>query len=268
MDKILRSTSISGVRKLDYRIENDARKTPPADKAADQQAARSGRSFDDDLFESALTPPVIDTHLQEIAELHQAIERYQALVHTLEQEKELTRAQLDELKKQAEQSGYLEGYKKGEAQAKVEGESRATAALQSLKQLMLKLEAQSETAWSAVEAITTDLSFAVVCKLLGEHALSRDVTLAMVEKVVASARDTLNLRVLVSPKDFQLLGAQEPEIRLSNGRRVQLVEDVRVELGGCLIETDLGTWDGRLENQLRLLKTAVEQAATSQLGHA
>ena len=50
--------------------------------------------------------------------------------------------------------------------------------------------------------------------------------------------------------------------------RLELVADERVELGGCLIETDGGTLDGRLETQLKRLRDTLLDAARAPAAEA
>lgn len=269
MDKILRSTSVSGVRRLNYRIEADANKSAAVSQPVAAPTLKNdgpeNESFSRDFFTPAEETARPDPHLLELAELHQTIERYQKQVDYLERQRDVTQQQFDELRNASIKEGYDEGYAKGEAQGKADIHDQISATLKNFKELLSRIDTQSEEAWRPLETMVGDLSFAVVCKLLGEHALDESTTRAMVEKVVSSTRDSVRLRVLLSPKDFRLLTTADPDLRLSSGRRVELIEDVRVELGGCIVETDFGTWDGRLENQLKLLKIAVDDAIELQL---
>jgi flagellar biosynthesis/type III secretory pathway protein FliH len=47
------------------------------------------------------------------------------------------------------------------------------------------------------------------------------------------------------------------------GRKFEIVADSRVELGGCIVETNTGSLDGRFEVQLRELYETLRLAKLS-----
>jgi flagellar biosynthesis/type III secretory pathway protein FliH len=65
----------------------------------------------------------------------------------------------------------------------------------------------------------------------------------------------------VNPQDLPLLRTAEPGIAASlPGRNFTLVADARVEAGGCIVESKLGSLDGRLEVQLAGLVATLRAA--------
>ena len=73
----------------------------------------------------------------------------------------------------------------------------------------------------------------------------------MVAEVLKRVREERELHIHVNPKDLPLLKTAEAGIAASlPGRQFTLVADGRVETGGCIVESTLGSLDGRLEVQL------------------
>ncbi len=73
----------------------------------------------------------------------------------------------------------------------------------------------------------------------------------VVAEVLKRVREERELRIHVNPQDLPLLRTAEPGIAASlPGRNFTLVADARVEAGGCIVESALGSLDGRLEVQL------------------
>jgi flagellar biosynthesis/type III secretory pathway protein FliH len=74
--------------------------------------------------------------------------------------------------------------------------------------------------------------------------------------------------VQVSARDLPLLAAGEQALRAAfGGRKLALAADPRIELGGCVLETRLGSLDGRLETQLRAVFEAIHAARLAQEQH-
>ncbi len=64
--------------------------------------------------------------------------------------------------------------------------------------------------------------------------------------------------VRVSPDDYEALLVEPVLIELEDQRgAIRLVEDPRVMLGGCIVESSRGTLDARLETQIERLKSVL-----------
>jgi flagellar biosynthesis/type III secretory pathway protein FliH len=84
---------------------------------------------------------------------------------------------------------------------------------------------------------------------------------AVVAEVLKRVREERELRIHVNPQDLPLLRTAEPGIAASlPGRNFTLVADARVEAGGCIVESKLGSLDGRLEVQLAGLVATLRAA--------
>ena len=93
---------------------------------------------------------------------------------------------------------------------------------------------------------------AVFARLAGAVLSTPQATLAIVAEVLKKVREGRELTVRVNTSDLPLLQAQENALSAAlPGRRITLAADSRVEAGGCIVETSLGSLDGRLEVQLR-----------------
>ena len=60
------------------------------------------------------------------------------------------------------------------------------------------------------------------------------------------------LRIRVNAEDLQTVRGNREELLtlVDNIRHVEIIEDRRVGAGGCIVETDAGSIDARLETQL------------------
>lgn len=189
---------------------------------------------------------------------------------------------LDEAREQARregrQQGFDEGIALGREAAVEEARQQAEAARQALDARTRQLDAwlaafpaQLQRELAARLAASEDdmiaLSHALVCRLLGEHALQADRVAALVRQAVAQCCDIGAggsadglLAVRVHAADLE---AVESDADLSQwlarqgARGVRWVADARVSLGGCIVESTQGSLDARLETQLASLRLAL-----------
>ncbi|HVP37078.1 MAG TPA: FliH/SctL family protein, partial [Terriglobales bacterium] len=66
--------------------------------------------------------------------------------------------------------------------------------------------------------------------------------------------------VRLNPADLEIIGKQSKELKTAEGlKELILEEDSNVTRGGCLIHSDLGHIDARIETQLEIIgKTLLE----------
>jgi flagellar biosynthesis/type III secretory pathway protein FliH len=98
------------------------------------------------------------------------------------------------------------------------------------------------------------LVFESICKILGKNALNKDVITHMVREVISHAQDRMHMVIKVSPKDYELITEAKEYLSRGLTNRLDVVADDHVKYGGCILETDAGTIDGRMDVQLRALQ--------------
>jgi flagellar biosynthesis/type III secretory pathway protein FliH len=131
-------------------------------------------------------------------------------------------------------------------------EARAHARAE-LAEARLSLEhAHGEMLRGASESIV-EIALAVARRLVGEElALRPERVREIVDEAIERVRRAKGARVRVHPEDAQQL------VDL----HVHIVEDDSITRGGCLVESELGDVDARLEVRLEALGRALRNAAT------
>jgi type III secretion protein L len=81
--------------------------------------------------------------------------------------------------------------------------------------------------------------------------LEKKLAIDVVLEVLRKAGYQEKMVVKVSPDDHELLSKHR--LRLSSIKNIEFVSDEKVKLGGCIVKTDSGMIDGRLEVQLQAL---------------
>ena len=152
----------------------------------------------------------------------------------------------------AERAGYEAGLKhaQADAQERFEAESARIAKLMEAIR-----DAHAEHVASQA-ASAEQFAFAVLCRMLGEAAVSREAISGAAQVAMREAgQDTLGLRV--HPDDAQVLRIL---LDAEGHANIQVEADDRVRLGGCIARTADGSLDASFDTQLELLAKALDDA--------
>jgi flagellar biosynthesis/type III secretory pathway protein FliH len=154
-----------------------------------------------------------------------------------------------------------DGFSVGERTA-IEAHDKKIASMLAILQ---ELTASAESAFSEerqrLQDICVDVVSTVLAKIAGPLLATKEAALSSVVEVLARVEDERELTIRVSHEDVATLRAHTAELTSAlQGRAFNVVADSRVDLGGCIAETKLGSLDGRLEVQLRELFETLKHA--------
>ena len=162
------------------------------------------------------------------------------------------KSELEVLVEQEKTSGFDEGVIKGiEATEEKQAEN-----LNKINELILSIEKSFEAKVTDVESLLKDAIFSGVNRILGDSLVNDDVRIEMIRNVVKSISTTQPYTLRLSEYDYNLLNNQDNNIKKFNSKSI--ISDDRVELGGCIVDTEKGIFDGRLEVQLARLKDVID----------
>lgn len=157
-----------------------------------------------------------------------------------------------------EEEARQRGYKAGLEQAQEEAEEIAktlTDLVASMRESDRALRADlSEAVGEMCLEVLTRIAGALACEAVGVRG--------MVETAIGDCVSMVDVKHLrVSEADAALLKSEFPDLVenwKANG--IELVADQRVRLGGCIVEREIGSIDGRLETQLARIGDALIRA--------
>jgi flagellar assembly protein FliH len=89
-----------------------------------------------------------------------------------------------------------------------------------------------------------------------EVEINRAAALEIVKNTLRRVADSTSLRVRVHADDLETVRANREDLYslVDTIRKVEIVEDRRVGPGGCILETDAGTIDARIETQMEEIR--------------
>jgi flagellar biosynthesis/type III secretory pathway protein FliH len=210
---------------------------PPAASASAQAATDESAK----VYEAALA---------QLAKEQQQQQTAQNLI--LQKQRE---AELVEAKKAAERLGYAEGLTQGKSAA----QKSLTEQVAQLAVLMEEVYAARQEVVNGAEDMIVDIVFQSICRILGESADQRVMVTGMVQQVLKQFRQQEPLVLLLHPQDMALVQQNLPEMGI-DPEQTQFRTDASLKIGGCLVESMVGTLDARLETQLSRLRDALLQA--------
>lgn len=183
------------------------------------------------------------------------------------EESEENKKIIEEMKKKikiVEKKAFEEGFDKGK-QAGVESEAKKIETILSdFRHALLDLEKVKKKNYLNAEKETVNLSLSIARKIVcHEVSINKEVVLNVIKQAFKKVVDHEKIKIKISPSDFKFIEQSEFKISkiIDNIDKVAFEEDKNISDGGCIIETNLGDIDARIEEQLQV----VEEAFRSEL---
>ncbi|MCS6777755.1 MAG: FliH/SctL family protein [Chloroherpetonaceae bacterium] len=200
----------------------------------------------------------------EIAEMRrQACEAAETIVQqAMEQAEKI----LQEAQQSGYQAGYAQGYAEGEAAARQlltqQADTERVALREEIAAFIAHIEAQRRKIWQELEPQIIGLVFDLARKVIKQEVeVNRDVALSMVRNALRRVADSTSLRIRVHQEDLETVRAARQELLtlLDGVPHVEIVADRRVGPGGCIVETECGNIDARIETQMDTIADVLQQ---------
>ncbi|MDL1871317.1 hypothetical protein FBR05_03835 [Deltaproteobacteria bacterium PRO3] len=149
-------------------------------------------------------------------------------------------AEMERSKKEGYDLGYQEGLQQG------------LEMLQRVKELRQKLFDDNEREM-------VKLVFEIAEKIIGREFRENDKAIMNVIRLAISDAVGDKIVVHLNPQDFEKIKKNEAELyqKIESGKTLVFREDETVKVGGCVVETDIGTIDAQLDTQLNAIKKAL-----------
>jgi flagellar assembly protein FliH len=163
------------------------------------------------------------------------------------------RLKVAEIEKKAYEKGFAEGQKAG-----IEvGERMGEALLKQYSANLVALNKLRKDLFATSEREVVRLSLEIARKIIKrEVAIDEELILTLVKVALARVADQAMVTVRLNPKDYHSIerhhaaGISGSDVGTLT-ESIRLVEDPLIARGGCIIETESGTIDARVEEQLR-----------------
>jgi flagellar assembly protein FliH len=146
----------------------------------------------------------------------------------------------------------LSGYAAGAAQAEAEIAQQSSRLLTALSSVTEAADTAFDQECAALAEGCADVVAEVFTKIAGSVLASREAIVGTVMMVLSRVKEDREVTIRVNAEDLPVLHLEEQRLAHLLGRRkFALIADARITVGGCIVETSLGSLDGRLDVQLR-----------------
>ncbi|HWM69330.1 MAG TPA: FliH/SctL family protein [Steroidobacteraceae bacterium] len=159
---------------------------------------------------------------------------------------------------------HADGFESGCAQGLQETRTRMEASAALLDSAVRAAKAALEAESAQLADLCADIIVAALTKIAGPILTSREAAVGAVVKILERVKDECELLIKVNHSDLPVLQELEGTLRRAlGGRQFSIAADDSISLGGCIVGSQLGTFDGRVEIQLAGLLESIRGARQS-----
>ncbi|MCX8070768.1 MAG: FliH/SctL family protein [Thermodesulfovibrionales bacterium] len=171
-----------------------------------------------------------------------------------------------EIYKEAFDKGYSDGLKKAEQEGKKlldEGKKQIAEKCDRLESIINKLEVYRKDIVEQLLPDVINLSIEIASRIVRkEIELDRNIISYIAQETLSRVEErdeTVTIRI--NPIDYDVIVEHMNRLKESSGLKNIVIEpDHTIEQGGCLLETNKGEIDARIDEQIKELSDAVSTA--------
>jgi len=178
---------------------------------------------------------------------------------------------------EVEQAAYCRGFSDGERTGFEQGErcggdavrKHLESVLQSLGQMLEELESLRRREVRGFEKELVELALEVARKVVGQEVATQpDAVAHLLRDALGRIEHAGPLTIRMNPLDLERLTGMQPQLLqgLVDPGRVRFEADAGLSAGECLIESDVGDIDARVEQRFRIVAEALREEARMHAG--
>jgi flagellar assembly protein FliH len=157
------------------------------------------------------------------------------------------------LEKAAFDSGYLQGQKA----AKELAEHKMDVVMRKYSEALQEISSLKSVLRSQVEREVVKLAVEVAKKIVyREIHIDPAIIQTLVRVALSHVAEKSSVTIYLNPVDYAYLIKQRPELAQPDGREMVFLSDNSIAQGGCLIQTECGDIDARIEEKFREVENA------------
>ncbi|GIP33066.1 flagellar assembly protein FliH [Paenibacillus sp. J2TS4] len=203
---------------------------------------------------------------QAMEEAHQVKEQAKQELDSWWQEQR--RLDLEE-RERSQAQGFQEGYDTGVQQAKEDISKQYENTMAEARTILEQAYETKRQIIRDAEPFLIELSCAIAEKIVQQQlTVSPEWVLAMTKEMLARKRERGTITLCVAPQSFAYLQGARDELKLvvDSQAELEIVPDSSVQDQGCVVRSEFGSIDARIETQLAEIKNALLEVAAAQEG--
>ncbi|RKY72254.1 MAG: hypothetical protein DRQ24_05420 [Candidatus Latescibacterota bacterium] len=188
----------------------------------------------------------------------------------LHQAEQIVKVRLKEFEARCEaekEQAYAKGFEEGKTLGIKLSEEKVAEAIGNFSSIIQSIELQQKKLFRQTEKLVIQLALAVAEKIIdSEVTVNKEIILNVVRKAIEHLVDKTNLLIKVNPEDLKLVREHRQDWLVLAGGSGNLIvnADPSLRRGDCVIETDSGQVNARIEKQLDVLKQTIVENVPSE----
>lgn len=177
-------------------------------------------------------------------------------------EKERIQNESESIKEAAYKEGYAKGYNEGFEKSFADGNNDLTKLNEKLKKILAETINKRNEIIDTAEAQLIEVAILIakrVVKMLTEK--DKGIVIRNIQEALRRIKGRTKITIRVNIDDLEISARHKDEFyqMLDKIEGVTVLEDPNVDVGGCMIETDFGDIDARINTQLNEIETAIKE---------
>ena len=187
-------------------------------------------------------------------ELEESVLRQQAKLKEDMLQAEAMLSEAEKKSREIYEKAYAEGFQNGQSASEAKALEEAEALLDYLKDLGQAIALSQERIITSAEESIGKLALAIAGKILRREIQADE---SAVERIVYESLKAVkggnSVKLKVNARDIDRIRDHKGLLlqALDNISNFEILEDPRVDQGGCIVETGFGTVDARIDSQLK-----------------
>lgn len=216
-------------------------------QAADRLLGERHSSSDDEMKNDLQQSELIRSLNQQLLAAEERAKTAEAKLSQLE-------ANLQEAFEHAHKSGFDTGSLKATEQLSEENTELKLA----MQEIIKRLTSEYEEKLLDLEGDMLEVIYASVAKVIGDSIKDPAYIISCIQQVTAQFLQQNSFRVHLAPRDYEWLQKQGTFLSdKQHSGEIHFIPDDRIQYGGCIVESNNGGRDARLEVQLQTLKAVL-----------
>ena len=174
---------------------------------------------------------------------------------------EIKKGLIDEAGGEIEEKAYAKGFARGEKAGLESGNEKIESVVTWINKGLSELIKIRQDIYLETEQEIVKLAMTIARKIVcNEICVNKNAVVNVVKEAVKKVEGSERVKVKLSIKDFQFIKSEKPAIidKITNIENVGFEMDESISDGGCIIETESGDVDARIEKQFQAVEEAFE----------
>lgn len=167
------------------------------------------------------------------------------------------------LKLEAKEQGYQDGFKIGRQEAERLIKHEYFEKIKQAKNLLEQAYEQKEAIISEAEPFLLELSTTIATQIIKQELTDfPDKFVGLIKQHIHRIKEREYVSVCIHPDDYEFVQSQKAQlVAVVNGEtEIKIIPDPLVSIKGCVIRTDYGSVDARIDTQIEEIKKVILDA--------